>query len=64
MTAAEAQQTEQERVEAWRTQELERAGYPAVAAAQLAARPDVDVHEAIDLLERGCPPELAVKILV
>ena len=64
MTAAEAQQTEQERVEAWRAQELERAGYPAAAAAQLAARPDVDVHEAIDLLERGCPPELAVKILV
>ncbi len=64
MTAAEAQQTELERIDAWRAQALERAGYPAAAAAQLAARHEVDIREATALLERGCPPELAVRILL
>ena len=26
-------------------------------------QPDVDLHRAIELLENGCPPELAVQIL-
>jgi hypothetical protein len=29
----------------------------------LASRFDVDLHEAISLVERGCPPELAIRIL-
>ena len=56
--------TELERVEAWRREELERAGYPMDAAEQLAARLDVDLHTAIDLLERGCPPDVAARILL
>lgn len=65
MTAAETQdRTEIERVEGWRREELERAGYPPAAAAELAARTDVDLHRAIELVERGCPPELAHLILV
>jgi hypothetical protein len=56
--------SELERVERWRTAELERAGYPADAAARLAARHDVDLHRAIELVESGCPPELALKILL
>ena len=64
MTAAEAQQTELERIDAWRAQALERAGYPPAAAAELAARHDIDIREATALLERGCPPEVAVRILV
>ena len=56
--------TELERVEGWRREELERAGYPADVAEQLAARHDVDLHSAIDLVERGCPPEIAVRILL
>jgi hypothetical protein len=64
MTAAETQErTELERVEGWRREELLRAGYPAAAAAELAGRPDVDLHRAIALLKNGCPPELAVSIL-
>jgi hypothetical protein len=67
MTAAEAglrNETELERVHAWRAQELERAGFDARSAGKLAARPDVDLHRAIDLLRLGCPPELALKILL
>ena len=56
--------TEQQQIELWRTEELERAGYSNRAAGRLAARQDVDLHLAIRLLERGCPPELALKILL
>ena len=65
MTTAETQGilTEQEIVERWRAQELERAGYSEDDAAELAMRVDVDLHQAIALIENGCPPELAADIL-
>ena len=56
--------TEMERIERWRAEELERAGYQPRAAGRLAVRHDVDLHTAIDLLERGCPEDLALKILL
>jgi hypothetical protein len=57
-------ETEIERIERWRTEELERAGFDNAAAAELARRFDVDLHGAIQLLERGCPPDLALAILL
>jgi len=45
-------------------EELERAGYPAAQASELADLTYVDLHLATDLLRRGCSPELALKILV
>jgi DNA-binding FadR family transcriptional regulator len=64
MTAAELrEETEIERIERWRREALERAGYPHAAAAELAGRHDVDLHHAVGLLERGCPPETALEIL-
>ena len=51
-------------VECWRAEQLELAGYGAAAAAELAARHDVDLHVATELLSRGCSPELALKILL
>jgi hypothetical protein len=60
----EVRLTEQELVEQWRAEELERAGYPARAAAELALRTDVDLHRAAELLEQGCSPELALQILL
>ena len=54
---------ERERIERWRAEELERAGYGAQDAAELAARQDVDLHHAVELLGNGCPPETAVRIL-
>jgi hypothetical protein len=55
---------ESERVERWRAEALERAGYGADAAQELAARPDIDLHRAIELVEAGCTPELALRILL
>jgi len=67
MTAAEthlAYDTELERIEQWRAEELERAGYPRRDAVRLAERHDVDLHLAIDLISRGCPPPVAIDILL
>lgn len=65
MTAAETEiRDETELVEAWRAEQLELAGFGAAAAAELAARHDVDLHAAVELLSRGCTPELALKILL
>ena len=67
MTAAETtleQDTEAERVVDWRREELLRAGYEGGAASRIAERSDVDLHIAVDLMRRGCPPEVALDILL
>ena len=51
-------------VEQWRHEALWRAGYDAEAAVVLAASHDVDLHLAVELLERGCSQELALQILL
>ena len=58
------EETEAERIERWRAEELERAGYDPRSAAKIAIRPDIDLHAAVDLLTRGCAPDLALKILL
>lgn len=47
----------------WRYDCLLRAGYPAEVAVLLAESGEVDLHDAVALLERGCPVEQAVAIL-
>jgi hypothetical protein len=67
MTAAElhvVEETEIDRVESWRAEELIRAGYTPSDAVALAARHDIDLHRAVELLEQGCPIELAIDILI
>jgi hypothetical protein len=67
MTAAEAGvqvDSELERIEGWRAEELKRAGYERRAARELAARHDVDLHQAVDLVRRGCPQNVALRILL
>jgi len=56
-------ETELERVERWRTAELLRVGFAGDDAVALAARLDVDLHQAIELVQSGCPHELAFRIL-
>jgi hypothetical protein len=51
------------KVEAWRLHTLLEAGYPTMYADQLAGRTDVDLHQAVELVEQGCPPATAVRIL-
>ena len=67
MSAAELETihvSEIERIERWRHEELARAGYDAESALVLAASHDVDLHDAIQLLERGCSVDLALQILL
>ena len=55
---------ETERVLLWREEELERVGYGRETARDLAERTYVDLHLAMDLLQKGCPAETAVRILL
>lgn len=67
MTAADvhvATRTELDRVEHWRAEELIRAGYDPSDAVALAARHDIDLHLAVELVESGCPYETAIEILI
>jgi hypothetical protein len=67
MPAAEVDiqvETEQDRVERWRAEELERNGYDQMSALELASRTDVDLHRAIELVRAGCPTETALRILL
>ena len=57
-------ETESERVERWRTDELLRVGFDFETAVLLAAESEVDLHGALDLVARGCPPDLAARILL
>jgi hypothetical protein len=50
-------------VEAWRLRRLMDAGFPLPLALDLAATPGVDLHALLALIDRGCPPELAARIL-
>ena len=59
-----AEVTELERIERWRADELIRVGYDPHQAMTLAVRHDIDLHRAADLLERGCPADLALQILL
>jgi len=58
------EESEAERVERWRAEELERAGFAPDTAQILAARSDIDLHVAARLVARGCPPDLAADILL
>ncbi len=67
MSAAELETvfvSEMDRIEQWRHQELERAGYDPESALVLAAIGDVDLHAAVDLVKRGCAIDLALQILL
>ena len=65
MTAAELQSdTEWDRIERWRAEELVRAGYEPSDALALAARHDIDLHFAVELIKQGCPYETALEILI
>ena len=54
---------EGELIVAWRRDQLSAAGFPLPLAARIAGDARFDVHALIELTERGCAPELAVRIL-
>lgn len=64
--------TESEQVDApeldevlrWRFEVLVRAGYDVGNAMIVASRAEVDLHQATDLVQRGCPPDTALRIVL
>jgi hypothetical protein len=54
---------ESSKVESWRLHVLMEAGYPLPLAERLAGS-EADLHRAVELVGRGCDPEIAVEILV
>ena len=46
----------------WRKRRLETAGFDPTLAAELAST-DTDLHQLLNLLDQGCPPDLAARIL-
>jgi hypothetical protein len=47
----------------WRRRQLVAAGFELEQAGRLARDERFDLHALIELVERGCPPALAVRIL-
>lgn len=50
-------------VTTWRRHQLSAAGFTLPEARRLARDPRYDLHALLELVERGCPPHLAVRIL-
>ena len=67
MTAAQFEQLEEtEAVEVlrWRFDVLLRVGFDIEQAAVVAANVEIDLHDAENLMRRGCPSDLALRILM
>ncbi len=47
---------------AWRRARLVEAGFEPAEADRLAATEELDLHAVLSLVDRGCPPALAVRI--
>jgi len=47
----------------WRRLQLSQAGFPAPLARRLARDGRYDLHALLELVDHGCPPALAVRIL-
>ena len=47
----------------WRCEQLVASGFADALAASVAQNAHYDLHALIELVERGCQPELAVRIL-
>jgi len=47
----------------WRSDLLRQAGCEPALARQLAAADDIDLHDLLTLIDRGCPPQLPAPIL-
>ena len=62
-SAQRRESAEARAIVAWRRQQLSASGFGLPLAHALARDPRVDLHALLDLVDRGCPPELAARIL-
>jgi len=56
-------QHDEEQVVAWRREQLVEAGFSLPLATRVASDPRYDLHALIELVDCGCDPELAARIL-
>ena len=61
--AKQSRRQEDDRLARWRRRTLAAAGFDEGLAGRLAAAPAVDLHALLELVDRGCPPHLAARIL-
>ena len=54
---------DEKQIVGWRRRQLTGAGFSLPLAARIAGDPGYDLHALIELTERGCAPELAVRIV-
>lgn len=47
----------------WRQLELEQCGFPRLLAARVARDQRYDLQQLVELVQHGCSPQLAVRIL-
>lgn len=52
-----------ENVSGWRIEKLAHAGFDRTLAGRLASDGRYDLHALLELVDQGCPPELAARIL-
>jgi len=50
-------------IASWRRRQLVASGFPSALARRVALDQAYDLHALIELVERGCPPALAIRIL-
>jgi hypothetical protein len=63
MQTLEPRHDEREKVQSWRLHVLIEAGFPFELAERLADS-EADLHGAVGLIESGCSPEIAARILL
>lgn len=63
MQTLEPGQDERAKVQSWRLHVLIEVGYPIEVAERL-AESDVDLHDAVQLIGRGCAADVAAAILL
>jgi hypothetical protein len=54
---------DRDKIASWRGDQLRRSGFSGLLAARVASDDAYDLHQLIELVERGCAPELAVRIV-
>jgi hypothetical protein len=61
--STDLKERDQHEVRVWRRRRLLESGFSPAIAAELAGDPRYDLHALIELTEKGCSPELAVRIM-
>lgn len=48
----------------WREQQLTNVGFALLSARLIAVRRDIDLHQVVDMVKAGCPPHVAMEVVL